>query len=167
MPISGGSGGGGTPFNGGTITQPLVINTADVNDTPLTVNGKTGQVAPYLLINDDPIDLAPVYSADGDNGHTFITAANNSIMLSIAAAAGFTGEFFDFSSNVNPFPTWLRVNKGGFLGIQTHAAPADGDVATGEVMLWFDQTNGAGNTKLMLKGKSADGTVKTASILLA
>jgi len=48
--------------------------------------------------------------------------------------------------------------------VAAHAAPADGDLANGECALWFDQTDGIGNTKLMAKGKSADGTVKSATV---
>lgn len=43
----------------------------------------------------------------------------------------------------------------------------DADLQQNQVSLYFDSTNGVGNTKLMVKGKSADGTVKTASIILA
>jgi len=48
---------------------------------------------------------------------------------------------------------------------QQNAAPADGDLLAGDCSLWFDKTNGA--AKLMLKGKTANGTVVTASIALA
>jgi hypothetical protein len=48
---------------------------------------------------------------------------------------------------------------------QAHAAPSDGSIQTGELALWFDQTNGA--AKLMVKAKQADGTVKTAAVALA
>jgi hypothetical protein len=53
----------------------------------------------------------------------------------------------------------------GSIKLDTHAAPADGDLAAGELRLWFDQTNGA--AKLMVKAKSADGTVVTAAVALA
>jgi hypothetical protein len=51
------------------------------------------------------------------------------------------------------------------LVLTNHAAPADADLAAGDCALWFDQTNGA--AKLMIKGKSADGTVVAGSIDLA
>lgn len=43
--------------------------------------------------------------------------------------------------------------------------PADVDLAASQVALWFDATDGA--AKLMLKGKSADGTVVTGTVNLA
>lgn len=49
--------------------------------------------------------------------------------------------------------------------VNAHAAPADAAIAAGEAYLWFDQTNGA--SKLMVKAKQADGTVKTASVALS
>lgn len=44
-------------------------------------------------------------------------------------------------------------------------APADADLAANEMALWFDSTNGA--AKLMIKGKSANGTVVTGEVALA
>jgi hypothetical protein len=58
-----------------------------------------------------------------------------------------------------------RVGKGGRFMTSVNTAPADADVATGEAALWFDKTNGAG--KLMVKAKTADGTVVTGSVTLA
>src|SRR5258707_15210510 len=55
------------------------------------------------------------------------------------------------------------VKSTGHMFVTTHAAPADADISAGECALWFDQTNGVGATKLMVKGKSADGTVKAAT----
>jgi hypothetical protein len=46
-----------------------------------------------------------------------------------------------------------------------NAAPADADIAAGELALWLDPTNGA--AKFMAKAKQADGTVRTAAIALA
>jgi hypothetical protein len=53
----------------------------------------------------------------------------------------------------------------GIVADGPHAAPADNALAGGKWTLWFDQTNGA--SKLMVKAKSADGTVVTAAIALA
>lgn len=56
-------------------------------------------------------------------------------------------------------------NKGGVFFTQRNSAPADGDLVAGEMALWFDSTNGA--SKLMVKAKQADGTVKTGNVALA
>lgn len=52
----------------------------------------------------------------------------------------------------------------GSISTLRNTAPADGDIAANELALWFDPTNGA--SKLMIKAKQADGTVKTASVAL-
>ncbi|MFZ5450265.1 MAG: hypothetical protein ACOZF2_00110 [Thermodesulfobacteriota bacterium] len=46
-----------------------------------------------------------------------------------------------------------------------NSAPADGDLAAGECALWFDKTDGA--SKLMIKAKQNDGSVKTGSVSLS
>lgn len=42
--------------------------------------------------------------------------------------------------------------------------PADSDIAPNQLFLWFNPTNGA--SKLMLKGKSANGTVVEGEVAL-
>jgi hypothetical protein len=54
--------------------------------------------------------------------------------------------------------TWQK----GALGLAANSAPADGDLAAGELYFWFDPTNGA--PKLRAKAKQADGTVVTFTI---
>jgi hypothetical protein len=52
--------------------------------------------------------------------------------------------------------TWIGVNQ--------HTAPADADLATGEMAIWFDQTSGA--AKLKIKAKDSGGTVRTGEVAL-
>jgi hypothetical protein len=59
----------------------------------------------------------------------------------------------------------VRVNGEGFLILAKHAAPSDAMLQTGDLALWFDQTNGA--AKLMIKAKQADGAVKTGQVALS
>lgn len=58
----------------------------------------------------------------------------------------------------------FRVLGGGAVVTAQHVAPADGDLANGEMATWFDQTNGA--AKLMIKAKTADGTVVAGEVAL-
>lgn len=58
-----------------------------------------------------------------------------------------------------------RFDKNGYFMTRKHAAPDDGDLVSGELSIWFDQTNGA--AKAMFKGKQADGTICAASVALA
>jgi hypothetical protein len=70
-----------------------------------------------------------------------------------------------------PAASVMRVTAGwaGYGDLQARAlfvnknsAPADGELAAGQLALWFDSTNGA--SLAGLKGKSADGTVVTAAL---
>lgn len=58
-----------------------------------------------------------------------------------------------------------RVWGDGKFSTKAHTAPADGDIAAGECVFWFDQTNGA--AKFMIKAKQADGTVRTGQVALS
>lgn len=60
---------------------------------------------------------------------------------------------------------FFRVLASGAYATAAHAAPADADLDAGAMAVWFDQTNGA--AKLMIKAKSADGTVATGQVALA
>lgn len=70
--------------------------------------------------------------------------------------------------------TWSGVNHGvlvdkrgrlTFYNGDVHTAPANADLSSGSLALWFDSTNGA--AKLMLKGKTENGTVVTGQVTLA
>lgn len=63
-----------------------------------------------------------------------------------------------FSANV-------LVADGAYVIVASNQAPADGALAASQMALWLDDTNGAG--KLMVKAKTANGTVVTASVALA
>ncbi len=58
----------------------------------------------------------------------------------------------------------FRLNKDATITFRQHSAPADADLGAGDCALWFDQTNGA--AKLMIKAKTANGTVATGSVTL-
>jgi hypothetical protein len=89
--------------------------------------------------------------SDGTNGKA-IVYTNGSV--------GNLGEALVSDGNANA--VW---NDLGQIKIDTHAAKDSADIGAGELYLWFDQTNAA--AKLMVKAKSADGTVVTAAIALA
>jgi hypothetical protein len=57
-----------------------------------------------------------------------------------------------------------RIDKSGYQIISRTSAPADAALGAGEMALWFDSTNGL--SKLMVKGKSANGSVVTGSVVL-
>lgn len=77
--------------------------------------------------------------------------------------SGQSGSLVEVQDNAEAIMS--RFDKDGYFMTRKTAAPADADIATGEMALWFDSTNGA--AKLMVKAKQADGTVKTAAVALA
>jgi hypothetical protein len=57
-----------------------------------------------------------------------------------------------------------RLSPSGALITAVNAAPADSELNAGEMAIWFDSTNGA--SKLMVKAKSANGTVVVGNVAL-
>jgi len=135
----------GAPFNGGTITNGLEVDTTAHTDA-LKVVGAAGQAN----------DLFSAY----DN------SANQLLQLDSAGGLYLAGgNFAVYGSGFTPLLCAVSTTTARFQVppvIAVNAAPADVALAAGQCALWFDQTNGA--AKLMMKAKQADGTVKTGSV---
>lgn len=91
-----------------------------------------------------------------------VTIDPATVPLMVKGGASQTADLFQAQTSAGTVV--LRFNKGGYFVTSLHAAPADGDLSAGDLALWFDQTDGAG--KLMVKAKTANGTVATASVAL-
>jgi hypothetical protein len=182
--------GGGAAFNGGTITNTLAIHPGAGNPG-LVIVGVDGGSTKLI----DASALHSTFTVDSDGGFVFssddgagltVHGVGNSANLSVsddrASSNAVSMSTSVAAAAVNILPQGTAVT--GFrqqntlgdpvletrpigLVILTHAAPADGTLAAGECAFWFDQTDGVGNTKLMVKGKSADGTVKSGTVVLA
>lgn len=172
-----------------SLTPPVTITGTDPATVPLSVDGANGQVGDVfyavtfggdglevqndgsvrVLSASSPLELRnqtqQLLIVNPLGGIVAHLRAATEIGILLTAAAAQSRNIIELDSDAGDIIA--RFDKDGRLGVAVPTAPADGDVLTGEGMLWFDRTNGAGNTKLMVKGKSADGTVKTASILLA
>jgi hypothetical protein len=104
------------------------------------------------------------YTTIGPNGQTTLAvAAANVIPLTVK---GFTSqssnlqEWQDSSANI-----LSTISENGYYTTRKNSAPADAELSAGELALWFDSTNGAG--KLMIKAKTANGTVVTGQVALS
>lgn len=102
------------------------------------------------------VDILPDLNGDSKieiraDGHMAVVDADGNAWL-------------DYSSGYITLGVGLTVVPSGHLLIQKFAAPADGDINNGNVSLWFDRTNGA--SKLMIKGKSQNGTVVSGEVAL-
>lgn len=87
---------------------------------------------------------------------------NNPSIISRKRASQ-TGSLFEAQSN-DGATVYSRFDQNGYFMTRKTVAPADADLASGEMALWFDSTNGA--AKLMVKAKEAGGTVRTATVAL-
>lgn len=153
---------------------------ADVSSVPITAQGKAGQTGkifaamkdgdatPVLAVNPDGsvattsgtfFNNAGVLGADPLTATTYSSHAS---LIGVRAGAG-TGD--NFQARGNGSTPLSRFNKDGVLMTKVTTAPADADLNSGEVAIYFDSTNGA--AKLKIKAKQADGTVRTGEVALA
>jgi hypothetical protein len=79
------------------------------------------------------------------------------------ANSGQTANIMEWQDNTTTILSTITEN--GYFTTRKTAAPADAELAAGELAFWFDSTNGA--AKLMVKAKEAGGTVRTGSLALA
>jgi len=69
-----------------------------------------------------------------------------------------------WSDDTNATNVYSRINKAGYFITKKNSAPADGDIGTSELAIWFDNTSGA--AKIKFKGKDSGGTVRTGEVAL-
>lgn len=159
----------GLDWRAGQIDRPAV-----------KVRGKAGMTGNILEVINSASTIALNVSENGVGGtmsasfHNQNKTTRNALMVTnysttastlyIIGAAGQTGnQLVMFASDGTTMQS--RFDKNGHFMTRKTAAPADSDIAAGEMALWFDSTNGA--AKLMVKAKQADGTVRTGSVALA
>jgi len=134
------------PFGSGIAVVRPPLTLAGTVNPQLTVRGIGGQ---------GELDI----TSDSGNASISLDASGTQ-----QAAIGCTGDQAAISRvNIDGTRYSALASEGIWLAV--HSAPADGDLSAGELILWYDQTNGA--AKLMVKAKQADGTVKTGSVNLA
>jgi len=176
--------GAASTFNGGTITDGLVVDAATPTpqgyaeevlganlgllvQSELVVAENDDQTGALFDVKPSSVDVpgaVPLRLEDAagnrvlylDMSEGFVVKAQTGETVLRAQLDGTVYMGFNFTAHVLP---------GGAYVTSQHAAPADADLFAGECALWFDQTNGA--AKLMVKAKQADGAVKTAAIALA
>jgi len=113
-----------------------------------------------------------------------LTSGNSNIALN-SAGSGLVSGNSNIFLGTNSRTTKPDLNNGIAIGSGTYVynnnqcilgtgcsvafsgatAPADGDIQNGQLFLYVDPTNGAG--KLLIKGKTANGTVVNGSVALA
>ncbi len=139
MPIvSGGGVGFSVPFDASSSGTELATD----NFGRLTITGKGGNNGELDIIDDSTTGLVILSNGRGFEGDEAAAA----IVLLVG-----TDHIFQVDSTE--------------LKFHINAALIDSALSAGDCALWYDSTNGA--SKLMVKAKQADGTVKTAAVALA
>jgi HK97 family phage major capsid protein len=147
-------------FNGGTITSTLSIEPAT---GPVLSLGPALGFA-LLEMADATTQVVATFSAGGElDLETTGTAITPLIVAPQTPldAGKRVASFFAHNAG-SEASGFLR---GGYFFTKLSAAPADAELAAGELALWFDKTNGA--AKLKIKGKSANGTVVQGEVALS
>lgn len=96
-------------------------------------------------------------------GNVITSNASAAIALALRPSGSLNASIFEVQTNGGT--RLSRFDKNGFFMTAKNAAPADADINNSEAAIWFDSTNGAG--KLMIKAKTANGTVVTGNLALA
>lgn len=84
------------------------------------------------------------------------------IPLLVGAIAGQTADLMRVALGAT---VYAKFNKAGYFIIKKNAAPADADLAANELAFWFDNTDAL--PRVMFKGKTANGTVRSAAVAMA
>ena len=163
------------------FSLPVAVVTNDVAVPAIKATGKAAQTADILAVyvNGNAtsamgarsngqafaaftsyVSNAGITGADPLTVQNFAVARHNLVLKGIASQTGDLLRATDASNN-----PMARISKAGAFITKSNAAPADADLAAGEMAIWFDQTNGA--AKLMVKSKEAGGTVRTGQLALA
>jgi hypothetical protein len=137
-----------TTVNGVHIENDGVAHTTTLRG--LYIENMTGAINNYAIVTDG-----------GETRHKAGAAAVTPLTLQLDASQS-ADAFAVLASNGTT--KLARIDKSGYQIISRTSAPADAALSAGEVALWFDSTNGL--SKLMVKGKSANGTVVSGSVVL-
>lgn len=102
-------------------------------------------------------------SLDSSGSLTITAQIPDGTPIQVYAHASQTGNLIELHDD--PGNILSRFDKAGYFMTRKNSGPANTDLEPGELAIWFDKTNGA--TKMMLKGKNANGTVLTGSVPLS
>lgn len=104
-------------------------------------------------------------NAEATNTTVAVTAPSNGNRVMVLKQATGTQFFSVLEAQDSANNVLSKIDKNGYFMTRKKAAPADADVATSELALWFDDTSGA--AKVMFKAKDSGGIVRTGSVALA
>lgn len=151
--------------NAGSSAPIVAIENSGTGDH-ITANNfavtQSGQVKASALLNFGSFNNSRIQlAAAGTSIDRNVSDANATLRVNNLNTSS-TGDVAQFqkASEIR-----ARITAAGHFAVRANTAPLDGDLVTGEAAFWFDSTNGA--SKLMIKAKQADGTIKSGSVNLA
>lgn len=162
--------------------ETLSVNWTDSGGVDYSIDANTGDLVLECGksgVSDSTLDITATgtfgqaiiegqFTSSGNTSQAFLSsiALASSANTEIEAKDGHshTAKIEVNADNGNTPTTYAKVSAAEMLFRGMNAAPASGDLAAGDFGLWLDSTNGAG--KLMIKAKTADGTVVTGSVTL-
>jgi hypothetical protein len=160
---------GGTSFNAIGVNALIqatagAIGSAYGFKAEAPTKGASGSISTYYGVHvSQPTVATTNYAIYTTGGTTLLNAGTvGTTALMVRGAASQTADLQQWQDSAGA--VLARTNKAGYRIISRTAAPADADLAAGELTQWFDQTTGA--AKLMIKGKNAAGTVVTGQVAL-
>lgn len=164
-----------------TGVVPHEIQSNDVAAQSLLVKAASGHTAEILTVLKDgnatgalSVTAAGLVAARfgssltnaGNTAANAVSVTNNGTgahSIYITRASAQTGDQIRINDNAGAVQS--RFDKDGIFMTKVTTAPADSQLSSGEVAIYFDSTNGA--AKLKIKAKQADGTVRTGEVALA
>jgi hypothetical protein len=168
----------------GRMLLGVPMQARSITSRALTVQGITDQAADLLHVRKTSVDGAALsVDKDGKVSSTYTTAFTNTgntgavplyvrnygsfssaPAVHVVASSTPNADLMRFTASDQTTIT-SRIMKGGHIATRLNAAPADADLASGEVAFWFDSTSGA--AKLKVKAKDAGGAVRAGEVALA
>lgn len=153
----------GSTFNGGTITNPLIIAPTALNTPALEIQSATGGIGESILVHDEGSGGVEVFAVNAGGGVYLSTsdrgAANRVLLVDGSTASPQTGPVLEVRDKDNHIT--VRTSPTGGLGVFQHAAAAQPS-ATGALSTVIDPAAKAVLTSLLAAlvsiGLATDGT---------
>lgn len=145
----------------------------------LTIPGTSVSVPPGTTIAVDEFGTLTITGTDGNTGELLLKAVPSAAATRVSSSAGVSSRSgpgiagiaanLDHANGLSLQDALgneiAAIDMAGSFRATKNAADIDDFFTAGMFQLWYDKTNGA--SKLMVKAKQADGTVKTAAIALS
>lgn len=140
----------------GLIDGSAHLDLSRVNTGKIRINGASGATEPAIILGHT--------QGTADNlCITFVSSISAGVICGIdQGVSGQTGNLREWRNNLGVVLS--SISENGYFMTRRNAAPVDGELAAGEMGVWFDSTDGAG--KLKVKAKTANGTVVTGELPL-